>query len=442
MSIDSPLVELSTPLRPNTLPPRQAVSEVVSNVRKATWSRVGFAAFVALVSMTVLPIWIAAAWLAFMTLWETVLRIWLEDRLVLPIARRDEDAGSRRLAAIHFFGATVYSTFPVLCWSTGEPLGMVIATAWVCSSANHLFVYFAANRLLLVACLTPLSAMTIAAPLTTAGFDLTTGVSIATLVCMIVAAGLFGIDRHVLLSNLAKVAAARTAAEQANAAKSQFLATMSHELRTPLNAVIGYAELIEEEAEHGTIAEDAGKIRSSARQLLGVIDVILDLSKLESGSVALQRERSVVSGVLEELRAAAAPLAAVNNNTLTISEAMPLGDAEIDHMRLHQCLMQLISNAAKFTKDGAITVTAARITNADGEQLMFEVADTGIGVTPDQQARIFDAFVQVEADAARKYEGAGLGLTLVRRLARLMGGDATCESTPGKGSVFRLWVAA
>lgn len=442
MSIESPFATLSTPLRRAALPPRQNVEDVVASVRKATWSRTGFAIFVALVSLTVLPAWIALTWAATMALWETALRIWLENTFVLPAARRDEDAGSRRLAAVHFVGSFAYSLYPVLCWATGEPLGMVIATAWVCSSANHLFVYFSANRTLLIACITPLAVMSIIAPLTSAGLDLFSMVSIATLMCMIVAAGLFGLDRHVLLSNMAKLAAARAAAEQANAAKSQFLTTMSHELRTPLNAVIGYAELIEEEAEQGVIAEDAGKIRTSARQLLGVIDVILDLSKLETGAVSLQRERGPVSSVLEQLRAAALPLAATNNNTLTVTELSPLGDAEIDHMRLHQCLMQLISNAAKFTKDGAITVTAARAGASEGERLEFVVTDTGIGISADQQAGIFDAFVQVESDAARKYEGAGLGLTLVRRLARLMGGDVACVSTPGEGAVFRLWVAA
>jgi len=441
MSIDSPFDELSTPLR-RAFPVRQSVAEVVANVRKATWSRVGFSIFVALVAIMVLPAWLALSWAVFMVFWETTARIWLENTFVLPAARRDEQAGSRRLAAVHFVGATAFSVFPLLCWSTGEPLGMVIATAWVCGSANHLFVYFTANRLLLAACLIPLTVLTVAAPFTTTGLGLTTVMSIATLVCMIIAAGMFGVDRHTLLGNLAKVAAARTAAEQANAAKSQFLATMSHELRTPLNAVIGYAELIEEEAERGPIAEDAGKIRTSARQLLGVIDVILDLSKLESGAVELQREHGAVSAVLTQLRAAALPLAAAGGNTLTITESTPLGEANIDHMRLHQCLMQLISNAAKFTKDGAITVTASRLTSPSGERLLFEVADTGIGVPAEQQARIFDAFVQVDGDAARKYEGAGLGLTLVRRLARLMGGDATCESQTGRGSVFRLWVAA
>ena len=174
-----------------------------------------------------------------------------------------------------------------------------------------------------------------------------------TLVFLVAAAGVFGHDRNVLLSVLAKQAVARMEAEQANAAKSKFLATMSHELRTPLNSVIGYAELIEEEGE-GANADDARKIRASARQLLGVIDVILDISKLESGAIQLDPDHVKVAAVLDEVREAAAPLAAVQHNTFSIREAGALGEAEIDHARVYQCLMQLVANAAKFTRDGKI----------------------------------------------------------------------------------------
>jgi signal transduction histidine kinase len=217
---------------------------------------------------------------------------------------------------------------------------------------------------------------------------------------------------------------------------------MSHELRTPLNAVIGYAELIEEEAERGPIAEDANKIRASARQLLGVIDVILDLSKLESGAIELEREQVEVAAVIEQLREAVLPLASVNRNKIEFREATALGSADVDHRRLYQCLMQLVSNAAKFTRDGEITITSARSVQNGRARLAFEVADTGIGIAAAQQERIFDPFVQGDDSSARRFEGTGLGLTLVRRLARLMGGDVTCESSPGKGSVFTLWVDA
>jgi signal transduction histidine kinase len=217
---------------------------------------------------------------------------------------------------------------------------------------------------------------------------------------------------------------------------------MSHELRTPLNAVIGYAELIEEEAEKGPIAEDATKIRSSARQLLGVIDTILDLSKLETGQIELRRERGLVSAVLQQLREAATPLAMAGNNKLIVTSVEDLGEAEIDHMRLHQSLMQLVSNAAKFTRDGEIRIGARREAFGSHERLVFSVSDTGPGIASDEQARIFEPFVQGDSGTARRAEGTGLGLTLVRRLARLMGGDVRCESTPGRGSTFTLWIDA
>lgn len=415
----------------------QSIAQVVSNVRKATFARTGFAAFMATFSTVVLPWQIALAWFAFMAAWELAIRIALEDRVVLPAAARSQRVGAYWLAAVHFVGANAYTLYPFLVWATGEPVGMVLATAWVCGSANHLFVYFAANRLLLISCITPLAIVAVAAPLTTGGLAPETAAATATFGALILSAGMFGLDRRVLLGSLAKQAAARAEAEQANAAKSQFLATMSHELRTPLNAVIGYAELIEEDTD-GPVREDAGKIRGSARQLLGVIDVILDISKLETGSIQLNPEPTEISAVLEQLREAALPLAAANGNTLTIEEAGALGEAELDHARLYQCLMQLISNAAKFTRDGALKVTASR----QGERLSFAVSDTGIGISETQQAQIFEPFMQADGDAARRYEGAGLGLTLVQRLARLMGGDVSVQSRPGEGSTFTLWVAA
>jgi len=244
-----------------------------------------------------------------------------------------------------------------------------------------------------------------------------------------------------LTDMIAKQATARALAEQANTAKSQFLATMSHELRTPLNAIIGYAELIEEDVE-GPAREDAGKIRASARQLLSVINIILDVSKLESGTIELQRERFKVSEILEQVREAALPLAAQNGNSITIQDAEALGEVVGDHVRLHQCLMQLVSNAIKFTRDGEIRVVASRAIIAAQDTIHFQVIDTGIGIPTDQQTAIFEPFVQLESSNARRYEGSGLGLSFVRRIAQLMGGDVSCESKPGAGSTFTLWVRA
>lgn len=428
------------------VPPRawkntQTVTEVVDNVRTGTVSRTGYTAVMAFISLALLPGWIAGLWLAFIVAWELAVRPFLEDKLALPAAKRSEAEGFGWLAAINVIGATVYTIYPVAIWTTGEAMGMVLATAWICGSANHLFVYFSANRWLLLSCVVPLAVLSLGAPLVTTGMSLETAIAMSSLGALMLAAGMFGFDRRMLLGNLAKHEAARTTAEQANTAKSQFLATMSHELRSPLNAVIGYAELIEEESEQGPIAEDATKIRTSARQLLSVIDVILDISKLETGSIELRRERGPVSAVLQQLREAALPLAMANNNTVIVSETGALGEAEIDHMRLHQSLMQLVSNAAKFTQNGEIRIAARRDAMGAYDRLVFSVSDTGPGISPKDQARIFEPFVQGES-GPRRSEGAGLGLTLVRRLARLMGGDVRCESTAGKGSTFTLWIDA
>ncbi|ANP47443.1 sensor histidine kinase [Candidatus Viadribacter manganicus] len=420
----------------------QTVEDVVANVRTGTWPRVGFTGAMVALSLAMLPLVPALIWFAFILGWELALRPWLERTFALPAAKHSSARGFGWLAALNFIGAVAYTIYPVAVFTTGVPVGMVLATAWICGSANHLFVYFSANRWLLLSCVAPLAFMSLSAPLVTEGLSIEAAIGVSTLAALLLAASMFGFDRQVLLSNLAKHASARSSAEQANAAKSQFLATMSHELRTPLNAVIGYAELIEEEAERGPIAEDAAKIRTSARQLLSVIDVILDLSKLETGAIELRRERGLATAVLQQLREAALPLAMVNNNTVTVTGSDALGEAEIDHMRLHQCLMQLVSNAAKFTRDGDIRVSARREQLGARERLVFSVADTGPGILPEDQARIFDPFVQGQTGAARRSDGSGLGLTLVRRLARLMGGDVRCESEPGKGATFTLWIDA
>lgn len=437
MTIDS-LPGLSVP---QTRTATQTVEEVVANVRAGTWPRAGFTFVMALLSLGMMPLWPAVAWLAVIVVWEAQLRPWLEDKFALPAAQRSESDGFAWLAAINFVGSVAYTAFPVAVWMTGVPAGMVLATAWICGSANHLFVYFSANRTLLLSCVIPLAVMSLSAPLMTSGLSFEGGVGISTLAALMIAAGMFGFDRQVLLGNLAKQAHARSEAEHANAAKSQFLATMSHELRTPLNAVIGYAELIEEEAERGPIAEDATKIRSSARQLLGVIDVILDLSKLETGAIELRRERGLVSAILQQVREAALPLATANNNTVIVIDTGELGEADIDHMRLHQSVMQLVSNAAKFTTNGTIRIGARRESLGARDRLVFSVSDTGVGIAPEDQKKIFEPFVQGER-GGRRADGTGLGLTLVRRLARLMGGDVRCESVLGEGSTFTLWIDA
>jgi signal transduction histidine kinase len=238
--------------------------------------------------------------------------------------------------------------------------------------------------------------------------------------------------------------AARVSAEGANVAKSQFLATMSHELRTPLNAIIGYGEMLMETAdERGDAQEraDLGRIHGAAHRLLALINDVLDLSKIEAGGMEVAFETVDVQAMVREAVDTVTPAAVANGSSIVV-EAGPLGVANTDGFKLSQCLLNLMSNAAKFTKDGSIKLHAQRESDADQDWLVFEVIDTGIGISPDAMQRLFQPFVQADASTTRAYGGTGLGLAITRRLARLLGGDVTVKSVVGQGSSFTLRVPA
>jgi signal transduction histidine kinase len=229
---------------------------------------------------------------------------------------------------------------------------------------------------------------------------------------------------------------AKAGAEAANSAKSQFLANMSHELRTPLNAVIGYAEILEEDlVDDGSdqSAQDARKIRGAAKHLLALINEILDLSKIEAGKMELSLVPTDLNQLVDEVKCMTATLASEKGNQLVV-EIDDLGHADIDDTKMRQCLFNLLSNACKFTKDGAVRLEGRR----NGDQLSFLVQDSGIGMSGEQLAKLFQPFVQADSSTTRKFGGTGLGLMITRELARLMGGDVTVTSIPGVGSTFAL----
>jgi CheY-like chemotaxis protein/two-component sensor histidine kinase len=231
---------------------------------------------------------------------------------------------------------------------------------------------------------------------------------------------------------------ARREAEAANSAKSRFLANMSHELRTPLNAIIGYSEILQEEVEdlgQPGLVPDLQKIRSAGKHLLTLINDVLDLSKIEAGRMELYLETFEVPGMLDEVLTTVAPLVAKNGNRLRVESGPGVGAMRADLTRLRQVLFNLLSNACKFTSGGTITV---RVGEPEAGWLAFEVADTGIGMTPAQQARLFEAFAQADASTAQKYGGTGLGLAISRQFCRMMGGELTVASEPGQGTRFSV----
>ncbi len=235
---------------------------------------------------------------------------------------------------------------------------------------------------------------------------------------------------------------ARRLAEAANGAKSSFLANMSHELRTPLNAIIGYAEMLEEDIADPVQRADLQKIHGSGKHLLGLINDVLDLSKIEAGKAELHVEVFDVAQLVDQVVSTMRPLLDKNANRFELRLQEPLGVMSSDSTRLRQVLLNLLSNAAKFTLKGEVILAVRRETGERGGWLCFEVMDSGIGMTPEQLSRVFQPFVQADPSTTRNYGGTGLGLAISRRLCRMMGGDVLADSEAGHGTRFTMRVPA
>jgi signal transduction histidine kinase len=239
----------------------------------------------------------------------------------------------------------------------------------------------------------------------------------------------------------AELAVARDQALEASRAKGAFVANMSHELRTPLNAIIGYSEMLQDEAkelQYDDFVPDLEKIRSAGTHLLSLINDILDLSKIEAGKMELYLETIPVSQLLKEVAVTIEPLAEQNRNRFQLVTDDGLGTIYTDTTKVRQALLNLLSNACKFTDAGLITLGTSRTSTAHGDRIRFVVSDSGTGIAPEHLEKLFTEFTQADSSTTRRYGGTGLGLAISRRFCQLLGGDITVVSEPGKGSTFTI----
>ncbi|MEM9482440.1 MAG: ATP-binding protein [Cyanobacteria bacterium P01_F01_bin.116] len=241
----------------------------------------------------------------------------------------------------------------------------------------------------------------------------------------------------------AELEEAKDAAESATRTKSTFLANMSHELRTPLNSIIGYSEILQEEAEMAgdeISIPDLRKIQGSSKHLLNLINSILDLSKIEAGRMELCLEPVNLADIVQDVLDTIYPIAEPKFNTIEVDTTNSAETIESDPDKLRQCLLNLMSNANKFTKNGQLSLTLKTITDADDTYLEITVADNGIGMEQHQLKTIFEAFTQADTTSTRRYGGTGLGLTITREFVRMLGGTISAQSEVGKGSTFNILI--
>ncbi len=264
------------------------------------------------------------------------------------------------------------------------------------------------------------------------------------LILFVIGAITIAVVRRLVRAQIAAATRVETALESSRM-RSEFIAAMSHELRTPLNTIIGYSELIKEEIDASgdpvVIRSDAESVLNSARHLLQLVNDVIDHSRLDAGRLQLTLENLPVAGVLAAVEEHAAALARAAGNTLTIADGTRGRRVRADEVRLNQCLMNLVSNALKFTSNGMVSVSARIELREAGDVIIFDVADTGIGMSDLQLRDLFQPFAQLRSGAERN-AGAGLGLSITHKLAHAMGGTIAVESEPNKGSVFSLVLPA
>jgi signal transduction histidine kinase len=386
---------------------------------------------IALLQMPQLIVWLGA-----LIFWNSVLVPRLEQTWVMPAVEHNLIHARWRRASMVLFGLSLTQVLPFLAWSAGTAFASVVGAVWTLSAATQVFVYYSRDRMLLAAGAAPIVASVLIGPALAFGASFESAATSLSLLISLGAGAAFVGRSDKLIAQASEEAAGRRTAEAANSAKSRFIANMHHELRTPLNAIIGYSELLRETAlEHQRAADaaDLDRVLAAARLQLMMIGDLLAFSELQDGRLELELHDFDPAALARETAAALRTGIEANANTLALDIA-DLGAARSDPAKLRHCLEHLLSNAGKFTRNGMVTLAARR----ERDDLVFSVADTGVGIAPQRHGAIFEPFTE----QAHGRGGAGLGLAITARIARLLEGAVSVESAPGKGAVFTLRVRA
>jgi signal transduction histidine kinase len=381
-------------------------------------------------------------WLALLIIWDAALIKPLERNWVLPVLDTNLPLARLRRASMVLFGLSLTQVLPVVAWMSNTAFGALAAAAWVMCAATQVFVYYSRDRLLLIAGMVPNVACVLVGP-SLNGISLESSVTSLFLLSALAAGAAFVSRSDALIAKAAKEASARLSAEAASHAKSRFIANMHHELRTPLNAIIGYTEMLHEtaveEGRNDDIA-DLERVLAAARLQLIMMSDLLAFSELQDGRSEIHYGICDVAALARDAAESVREAIEANGNTLTLDMGDHLADVRTDPAKLRHCLEHLLANAGKFTRHGEVRLTLRRERGGQRDWLVAAVADTGIGIPSDRIAYIFEPFAQADDSDTRGFDGAGIGLAITSRYARLLGGAVTVESTPGRGSVFTLRV--
>ena len=423
----------------------EALPLMLDNLMLSRNLRAGSAIMSSLIALIWFDWRLVAAFIALVFLHEGVTFPYLLSRVVAPLATRDARAARIAFAASNLTGALLYTVVWAPVLGAGGVLGAFVGAGWFWGTLVHNMTYNSRDRLVFATCMTPPVVAAVLVPfymhLPWWGPWVAMFLTAQGVVAMLMATR----DRNRLAITAERHEKARHVAEEASVAKSQFLATMSHELRTPLNAIIGYAEILEEDLDdqpERADPDDARRIRRAARHLLTLINEVLDLSKIESGRLEMISGPVDIGALLRDVEETVRPIGSGNGNRVALDVVGAIPMLDTDGARLKQCLLNLATNACKFTRNGRITIRAGLEMRNGASMLEVAVIDTGIGIKPEDQGRLFSPFVQVDGSETRAQDGTGLGLVITRKLARAMGGDVSMISTPGVGSTFTLTVKA